>query len=186
MPRRRRGWPSRSRDIPAPGDPAKAPTVGTDLLTLVHTYAHRFIRQMAAFAGIDRDALSEYLMPRHLGFFVYAAARGDFVLGGLQAVFETDIHQLRAPRQRVPVPARPGLQPRGRGVQRLPPRRRTVVSCLQHYARPARPLRLRRFLGCTGRWIAGWPQSTLLVSGQCGSAIRDAQAKRVMDRSHSG
>ena len=30
-------------------------------------------------------------MPRHLGFFVYAAARGDFVLGGLQAVYESDM-----------------------------------------------------------------------------------------------
>lgn len=33
-------------------------------------------------------------MPLHLGFFVYAAARGDFVLGGLQAVFETELDAL--------------------------------------------------------------------------------------------
>jgi hypothetical protein len=81
-------------ELPAPGDAPPAPTAGTDLFTLVHSYAHRFIRQTAVFAGIDRDALSEYLMPANLGFFVYAAARGDFVLGGLQAVFETDLHQL--------------------------------------------------------------------------------------------
>lgn len=78
-------------DIPDPGDPAAEPTVGSEVMTLVHTLAHRVIRQLAAFAGIDRDALSEYLMPRHLGFFVYAAARGDFVLGGLQAVYESDM-----------------------------------------------------------------------------------------------
>lgn len=33
-------------------------------------------------------------MPLHLGFFVYAAARGDFVLGGLQTVFETELDGL--------------------------------------------------------------------------------------------
>jgi hypothetical protein len=81
-------------DIPGPGDEPPAPTVGSDLLTLVHSYSHRLIRQMAVFAGIDRDALAEYLVPLHLGFFVYAAARGDFVLGGLQAVFETDLDSL--------------------------------------------------------------------------------------------
>ncbi|HEC16007.1 MAG TPA: hypothetical protein ENI99_05465 [Sedimenticola sp.] len=68
--------------------------VGTDLLTLVHTFTHRFIRIAAVYAGIDRDALSELLVPLHLGFFVYAAARGDFVLGGLQAVFETELDKL--------------------------------------------------------------------------------------------
>ena len=44
--------------------------------------------------GSTGTPLSEYLMPANLGFFVYAAARGDFVLGGLQAVFETDLDQL--------------------------------------------------------------------------------------------
>lgn len=81
-------------EVPQPGDALARPTAGTDLLTLVHSYAHRFIRQAAVFAGIDRDALSEYLMPANMAFFVYAAARGDFVLGGLQAVFETDLDHL--------------------------------------------------------------------------------------------
>jgi hypothetical protein len=75
-------------DIPGPGDEPSTPTAGSDLFTLVHSYAHRFMRQAAVFAGIDRD------MPASLGFFVYAADRGDFVLGGLQAVFETDLDQL--------------------------------------------------------------------------------------------
>src|SRR5690606_21201407 len=82
-------------DIPDRRDevPERA-TVGSDLLQLVHTYAHRFIRQTAVFSGIERDALSEYLVPLHLGFFVYAAPRGDFVLGGLQAVFESELDSL--------------------------------------------------------------------------------------------
>jgi hypothetical protein len=34
------------------------------------------------------------VLPYTLGFFVYAAARGDFVLGGLQALFETELANL--------------------------------------------------------------------------------------------
>lgn len=68
--------------------------VGADVLRLVHSYAHRFIRICAVFSGIDRNALSELLVPIHLGFFVYAAAKGDFVLGGLQAVFEGELDRL--------------------------------------------------------------------------------------------
>ncbi len=83
-------------DMPDPGDAPAVATVGSELLTLIHTYAHRMLRQTSALAGIDRDALSEYLVPLHLGFFLYAAPRGEFVLGGLQAVFETELHNLLA------------------------------------------------------------------------------------------
>ncbi|MGE3991058.1 hypothetical protein [Pseudorhodoplanes sp.] len=64
------------------------------LLTLIHSYAHRLIRFTAVHAGIELHALSELLVPSHLGFFVYAATRGDFVLGGLQALFENDLDRL--------------------------------------------------------------------------------------------
>jgi hypothetical protein len=67
--------------------------LGGDVLTLLHSYAHRTIRRLAAFAGIERDGLAEYLLPHHLCFVVYAASRGDFVLGGLQAVFETSLNR---------------------------------------------------------------------------------------------
>ncbi|MFG2695388.1 hypothetical protein [Kitasatospora sp. NPDC048407] len=77
-------------------DPEDATSVGRDLLTLIHSYAHRAIRQLAVFAGVDREGLGEYLIPRHNGFFLFAASRGDFVLGGLQAVFENDLHLLLA------------------------------------------------------------------------------------------
>lgn len=69
-------------------------SVHQDLFMLVHSYAHRTIRMGAKFAGIERSALAELLGPLHLGFFVYAAARGDFALGGLQAVFESRLHDL--------------------------------------------------------------------------------------------
>ncbi len=65
-----------------------------DILSLIHSYAHRLIRLTAVHAGIERNSLSELLVPLNLGFFLYAAARGDFVLGGLQAVIETELHNL--------------------------------------------------------------------------------------------
>lgn len=93
-PRRARISILESAEIPNPGDEPAVPTVGSDLLMLIHSYTHRTMRQMSVYAGIDRDGLSEYLVPLHLGFFIYAAARGDFVLGGMQAVFETDLNFL--------------------------------------------------------------------------------------------
>jgi len=79
-------------EIPWPTQEQYQP-LGGDVLTLLHSYAHRTIRRLAAFAGIERDALAEYLLPHHLGFVVYAASRGEFVLGGLQAVYETCLNR---------------------------------------------------------------------------------------------
>ena len=93
-PRAARVAVAAAADVPPPGDRPEHPSVGSDVATLVHSYAHRMIRQTAVHAGIDRDSLSEYLVPVHLGFFLYAAPRGSFVLGGLQAVFETELDTL--------------------------------------------------------------------------------------------
>jgi hypothetical protein len=82
-------------DLPYPTQEQYQP-LGGDLLQLVHSYAHRTIRRLASFAGIERDGLAEYLLPHHLSFVVYAASRGDFVLGGLQAVYETSLHRFLA------------------------------------------------------------------------------------------
>ncbi|MEL6360450.1 MAG: hypothetical protein AAFR21_05150 [Pseudomonadota bacterium] len=60
--------------------------------TLIHSYSHRMVRQSSFYAGIDRNALSELLFPTTLSFVTYAVPRGDFVLGGLQAMFEYDLH----------------------------------------------------------------------------------------------
>jgi hypothetical protein len=80
---------------PAPGtDPPVPATPGSLLLSLLHSLSHRLIRHASVLAGIDRNALSELLVPLHLGFFVYALARGAFVLGGLQALFENDLDTL--------------------------------------------------------------------------------------------
>lgn len=86
----------RAAEIPDQPTESGGSEVGRDLLTLVHSYSHRFIRLVATHAGIERNSLSELVLPLHAGFFIYAAARGDFVLGGLQAVFETDLSRLLA------------------------------------------------------------------------------------------
>lgn len=70
--------------------------LGTALVGLLHSFAHRAVRRLAAYAGIERDSLAEYLVPHHLSFVIYAATRGEFVLGGLQAVFETSLDRYLA------------------------------------------------------------------------------------------
>lgn len=78
----------RAARVPTAGEQHPQP-LGAHLLDVLHSYTHRLIRTLAAFAGIERDALAEYLVPHHLCAIVYAAGRSEFVLGGLQAVFET-------------------------------------------------------------------------------------------------
>jgi hypothetical protein len=80
--------------LPQPGQIVDPSSTGACLLTLIHSYSHRVIRRISGFCGIDRDSLSEYLVPQHLAFAVYATSRGDFVLGGLQAVFEHDLDKV--------------------------------------------------------------------------------------------
>ncbi len=67
--------------------------LGAAVITLLHSYAHRLVRGLAVSAGIERDALAEYILPHHLSFIVYASARGHFILGGLQALFETALNR---------------------------------------------------------------------------------------------
>ena len=79
-------------DIPYPGSPLNVDSAGSQLLSLVHSSSHRMIRTIASFAGTDRDGLAEYLIPLHLTFIIYARSTSDFVLGGLQALYENDLH----------------------------------------------------------------------------------------------
>lgn len=82
-----------SVEIPRPTDQQPQP-LGKAIITLLHSYVHRTIRALAVEAGVERDGLSEYLLPHSLSFIVYAAARSEFVLGGLQAVFETSLERV--------------------------------------------------------------------------------------------
>jgi hypothetical protein len=83
----------RAIEIPRPTE-EHGQKVGTAVLTLLHSYSHRLIRVLAGTAGVERDGLAEYLLPHHLSVVVYASARGQFVLGALQAMFETSLHRM--------------------------------------------------------------------------------------------
>lgn len=75
--------------------PMEQPNRTTRLvIELVHSVSHAFIRRAAVYAGIERSALAELILPTAFSFFVYAAPRGNFVLGGLQALFESELHLL--------------------------------------------------------------------------------------------
>ncbi len=76
----------------AMGPELETSPVFTAVETLIHSYSHRMVRQSSFYAGIDRNALSELLFPAALAFVTLAVPRGDFVLGGLQAMFEYDLH----------------------------------------------------------------------------------------------
>ena len=72
-------------------DPENSP-IYQALEVLIHSFSHRMVRQSSFYAGIDRNALSELLFPATLSFVTFAIPRGDFVLGGLQAMYEHDLH----------------------------------------------------------------------------------------------
>ena len=78
--------------LQAIGSDPETSGVLSEITTLVHSFSHRMVRQTSYYAGIDRESISELLFPTALAFVTYAVPRGDFVLGGLQAMFEHDLH----------------------------------------------------------------------------------------------
>lgn len=78
--------------LQAIGNDPENSEVLSDITTLVHSFSHRMVRQTSYYAGIDRESISELLFPAALTCVTYAVPRGDFVLGGLQAMFEHDLH----------------------------------------------------------------------------------------------
>ncbi|MFB0690301.1 MULTISPECIES: hypothetical protein [Rhizobiaceae] len=97
----RRGHPLAEREDPrdayeailrSMGNTPETSDVLADLTVLIHSLSHRMVRQTSFYAGIDRESISELLFPMALAFVTYAVPRGDFVLGGLQAMIEHDLH----------------------------------------------------------------------------------------------
>ncbi len=78
--------------LEAIGNDPESSSVLHDITTLVHSFSHRMVRQTSYHAGIDRESISELLFPMALTCVTYAVPRGDFVLGGLQAMFEHELH----------------------------------------------------------------------------------------------
>jgi hypothetical protein len=68
--------------------------LGKSVVSLLHSVSHRLIRTLAVTAGVERDGMAEYLLPHHFSVIIYASNRGQFVLGALQALFETGLNRL--------------------------------------------------------------------------------------------
>jgi hypothetical protein len=83
----------RSIEVPRPTEDHPQ-ELGKSVLTLLHSVSHRLIRTLAVTAGVERDGLAEYLLPHHFSLIIYASSRGQFVLGALQALFETRLDRL--------------------------------------------------------------------------------------------
>jgi hypothetical protein len=64
----------------------KRPRVYYYTYTLLHTYAHLLMRQIAEFSGLDLGSLGEYLFPADLGFVVYRNST-TLDLGNLSALW---------------------------------------------------------------------------------------------------
>ncbi|WP_053733856.1 zinc ribbon domain-containing protein [Nocardia sp. NRRL S-836] len=69
-----------------PDDPLTAAVLG-----LVHSMSHRFMKALAVRCGLHIDSLAEYLFPTAAAFLVYANARHEFTLGGIEHVFRYDL-----------------------------------------------------------------------------------------------
>jgi hypothetical protein len=127
-------------EIPYAGDTDSLESPGGRLLTLVHSNAHRMIRTIASFAGTDRDGLAEYLIPLHLAFIIYARSTSDFVLGGLQALYENDLngalHEFLTAESRCPLD--PGCMQNGGACMACLHTGEPSCRCFNQYlARPA-------------------------------------------------
>ncbi|MEU4607424.1 hypothetical protein AB0F43_30940 [Kribbella sp. NPDC023972] len=61
------------------------------LLGLVHSFAHRAMKALAARCGLNVDSLAEFLFPSNCSFLIYANTRSEFILGGIEHVFRYDL-----------------------------------------------------------------------------------------------
>jgi hypothetical protein len=58
---------------------------------LLHTLSHVSVRQAALLCGLDRNSLSEYILPRALTFALYCNHRFGATIGALTALFEQSL-----------------------------------------------------------------------------------------------
>lgn len=60
---------------------------------VLHTISHALISTAHQYVGIDKDSLSEYLFPSHLSGLLYVSSHVEFTLGGIDAVFKSNLSQ---------------------------------------------------------------------------------------------
>lgn len=59
--------------------------------TLLHSISHILIKQASFFSGLDKNSLSEYIIPNTSSILIYCQNSQGYVLGALQNLFETCI-----------------------------------------------------------------------------------------------
>ena len=67
-------------------DPAEAATYY--VYNLIHTLSHLFIKSAASMCGLDKNSISEYILPSIPGVLVYCQNSQGFNLGALFNIFE--------------------------------------------------------------------------------------------------
>lgn len=60
---------------------------------VLHTLSHVLKVTAHRYVGIDADALAEYLFPGHMAGLLYASSQVTFTLGGIDAVFRSNLTQ---------------------------------------------------------------------------------------------
>jgi hypothetical protein len=60
---------------------------------VLHTLSHVLKVTAHRYVGIDGDALAEYLFPAHMAGLIYASSQVTFTLGGIDAVFRSNLTQ---------------------------------------------------------------------------------------------
>lgn len=60
---------------------------------VLHTISHALKVTAHQYVGIDQDSLAEYLFPLHLSGLLYASSHVKFTLGGIDAVFRSNLQQ---------------------------------------------------------------------------------------------
>lgn len=73
-----------------------AQRISAAVLGLVHSVAHRLMKALGSRSGLSVDSLAEYLFPVNAAFLIYANARSDDTLGGLEHTFRYDLHDCLA------------------------------------------------------------------------------------------
>ncbi len=65
--------------------------ISAAVLGLVHSFAHRAMKALAARCGLNVDPLGEFLFPSNCAFLIHANTRSEFILGGPEHVFRYDL-----------------------------------------------------------------------------------------------
>lgn len=60
---------------------------------VLHTLSHVLKATAHRYVGVDADSLAEYLFPAHAAGLLYASSQVEFTLGGIDAVFRSNLTQ---------------------------------------------------------------------------------------------